>query len=99
MKLNRTLLSIILAVQDCRNFELSKSSLKSCKYDNPYDEGHNYDWYKNVEKYFLSIDDSLFKKAGIKKNTYTFENILSCKIPDEAHDTEYCDLGKFEVCI
>ena len=99
MRLNRTLLSIILAVKDCKEFELSKFSLESCKFDDPYDSRNKYDWYENVEKYFYSIDDSLMSKAGIVKDTYTFERILSCKIPDEVYDTEYCDLGKFIVLI
>lgn len=99
MNLNRTLLSIICAVQDCKAYEISKSTLESCKYEAPYNLQHNYDWHGNVEKYFYSIDDVLMKKAGIVKNTITFERILSCVIPEEAYDTEYCDLGQFSVFI
>ncbi|MCQ4924918.1 hypothetical protein NE686_17585 [Tissierella carlieri] len=92
MKLNRTLLSIILALQDCKQFELSKYLLDKCK-----DENVSCKWHENVEKYFFSIDDSLMSNAGIGKNAHTFERILSCKVPDEVYDIEYCDLRKFEV--
>lgn len=96
MKLNQTLLSIICAVQDCKKFEVSKLFLECCRDE---DTSLTFDWHKNVKKYFHSIDKILINKAGIKKNNITFERILDCKLPDEVYNTEYCDLGKFEVLI
>lgn len=85
MKLNITLLNIIIVVQSCKIFELSRGLLN----------GYKTDWYKNTEDYFLEIDRELADKAGIKLNHNTFEKILSYVIPDTAEEVEYSELGQF----
>lgn len=66
MQLNITLLNIILAVQACKEFELNKACLERCKTDD-YSENVDYNWYRNVEKYFYNMDDVLTKKLGLRR--------------------------------
>lgn len=94
MKLNRTLLNIIKAVQYRKQFELSEQLLYK-----GLNVAGKCDWLSETKLYFVDIDDQLFEKAGIKKNLDTFYRILDCQLPGEVEDTEYHELDKFEVAI
>lgn len=90
MKLNMTLLNLIIAVQDKRKFLVSHRLLTRTE---------DIDWYLETRKYFFNIEEQIIKKAGIIPNLQTFEKILSCKLPEGCEEVEYHELNKFEVNI
>ena len=91
VKMNETLLYIIGTIQDYKKYLISKNYLQ--KIISGKDE---LDWYEGTKELYNSLNNELFNKAGIKKNNYTFERIITYPLTNEINNTEFEDLKKFE---
>lgn len=86
ISINKTLLDLIICIQDTKKQAISKGILV---------ENENLDWYRITQKVYYKLDKEIFEKAGIVQNQYYFEKILSYHIEDEILDTKYPQLDTF----
>lgn len=84
--MNKTLLDLIIYIQDTKKQAISKGILF---------ENESFDWYQVTQDVYYKLDKELFEKAGILQSQYYFEKILSYPVEDEILDTKYEQLGKF----
>lgn len=84
--MNKTLLDLIIYIQDTKKQAISKGILF---------ENESFDWYQVTQDVYYELNKKLFEKAGIVQNQYNFEKILSYPVEDEILDTKYEQLGKF----
>lgn len=84
--LNKTLLNLIIYIQDTKKQAISEGILF---------ENEDYDWYRVTQDVYYELNKKLFEKAGIVQNQYNFEKILNYPVKDEILNTKYEQLGKF----
>jgi hypothetical protein len=85
--LNQDALSVICAVQSLKAFALDDVEIS-----HPAD-----DWMKICEKYYNGIFSDIMISAGLRKNRDDLIMILDFKVTDEMRNTEYAQLGQFEL--
>ena len=90
LPLNKDLLSVILAVQARKNFEIAMTSVDEA-------EGKTArDWLKNVECFFMDeMELQLMGSLGLTKNRYCFEALLNYPVTQEIMSTEFESLNQF----
>jgi cytochrome oxidase Cu insertion factor (SCO1/SenC/PrrC family) len=93
MKLNRTLLAFIIAVQSRKQFELDNIMLVHALEGTVDPKA---DWLKRVEEYFYQADKRIVEQTGLKLNNQTFEKMLVYEIPERAYEVEAHELGQFK---
>ena len=86
VRLNETLLDIVLFVQSSQSYYTSKSILLGTQ------EGSR----KGVEKVYRSIPQEIFRKAGILGNRYNLELALQFRVTKEMMECQAEELGNFE---
>ena len=92
MKLNETLLALIIYIQSSKQYYISKIILNFSG-DVPPD----HDWYMPTRDDFFAVPEDIFAKAGISACTANFDMMLSFEVTDEMLDAQPDELGKFTV--
>ena len=85
VKLNETLLGLILFLKRARDYYISKSEM--------FD--FNGDWYKFVAEEYSDIPDNIFEQAQIAHNYHNFDEALHFVVTSEMMNCQMEELGQF----
>lgn len=86
--LTEGLLSLILMIQDYEQFLISKSQFQTLYALQVIDR------YKELERFYNSLDDEILTTYALSKNKMSFEKLLYFKVTDEMKSTLSEDLPK-----
>jgi hypothetical protein len=100
--LNKKVLSIICMVQSAKSLFVCETDLiefRIKKEPQEYSENMtgDLDWLTRTRNYYFAIDDGFISGLGLKKSESCFKAINNFKITDQIRNTDYNDLGKFEL--
>ena len=92
MKLNTTLLNLIIYIQKTKESEAALSLLLNEEF-----RTRDYNVFNIVETKYFKLPKEIFVSAGIKRSRENFEMILSFPVTQEMLNVQEDELSRFEV--
>lgn len=86
-KMSMDKLNVICLVQDYKSFLISENFVFNNK---------NSDWYNQVKKYYFELPIEILDRAGLRKNSYEFDTILSYNVDEKILNSTEEELEQFD---
>ena len=86
-KMSMDKLNVICLVQDYKSFLISENFVFNNK---------NSDWYNQVKKYYFELPTEILDKAGLRKNSYEFNKILSYDVNEKILNSTEEEVKEFD---
>ncbi|MBG9776171.1 hypothetical protein [Brevibacillus laterosporus] len=85
--LTKELLELIRMVQSYKEFMLNKSIFEQSHFGKA-----SFNWYKETQNYYESLNSDILVKYRLFKNNDSFEKIISFKVPEEMRSCMFEEL-------